>query len=304
MRGTQSFVGVMVEVFKRRSLTGLEVLWRWVFWTLVLGKQVPTVYADIMQAVNAFQAGGFAAFGAVLVSLGQQLQAFVASHVFWLLLALVFWIGMNTFGRQLLLRRVDSSLSASPVTLVLLTVLRWIAWALCLGLWCGGLMGALRHFVFTPQAAGVEAEWIPFCGIAIAGTLLVYVLWLGLSWVFSLASLFAGHFGTGAAASLLAAWGSGANGTLRGKVAEINLVVGIVKIALLVLAMVFSACPLPFETVETQGFLVTWTAGVLLLYFVASDYFHVVRLVAFLRMTEVFGVLPEAAAAQGGESAS
>ena len=301
MRGTQSFVGVMAEVFKRPWLTGLEVLWRWLFWAVVLGKQVPTVYADIMQAVNAFQAGGFAAFGAVLVSLGQQLRAFVGAHVAWLVLALVFWIGGNTAGRRLLLRRVDLSLSASPATLVMLTALRWLAWALFLGAWCGGLIGSLSHFVFTPQAAGVEAEWIPFCGVAIAGTLLFYVLWLGLSWVFSLASLFAGHFGTGALASLRAAWSSG---PLQGRVAEINLVVGIVKIALLVLAMVFSACPLPFETVETQGFLVTWTAVVLLLYFVASDYFHVVRLVAFLRMTEVFGVLPAAAAARDGEAAS
>jgi hypothetical protein len=43
---------------------------------------------------------------------------------------------------------------------------------------------------------------------------------------------------------------------------------------------------------------------VLLVYFVVSDYFHAVRLLAFLRMTEVFRGLPEAAAAFRKESAS
>jgi hypothetical protein len=71
---------------------------------------------------------------------------------------------------------------------------------------------------------------------------------------------------------------------LRGELVEINLVMGIVKIALLVLAMVFSACPLPFETVTTPGFLAWWWAGVALLYLLGSDFFHVARLVAYLTL--------------------
>jgi hypothetical protein len=85
----------------------------------------------------------------------------------------------------------------------------------------------------------------------------------------------------GVVASLRAATG------LRGvrmKLVEINLVLGIVKIMLIVLAMVFSACPLPFESVETQGFLAWWWAGVVLLYLVASDFFHVARLVGYLEL--------------------
>jgi hypothetical protein len=45
--------------------------------------------------------------------------------------------------------------------------------------------------------------------------------------------------------------------------------------------MVFSACPLPFESVESQTFLVWWWSGVGVLYLVASDYFHVVRAAAY-----------------------
>jgi len=134
--------------------------------------------------------------------------------------------------------------------------------------------------------------------VLIASTLGLFVLWLGTTWVFSLLEVLAAQ-GRPLAACMRAAV---RRGPLAGKLAEINLVLGIVKIALLVLAMVFSACPLPFETVETQSFLMAWTAGVLLLYFVASDYFHVVRAVACLRMTQALNLAP--AAAQDGGTAS
>ena len=35
LRGTQSFVGVMAEVFKRPGLTAIEVLWRCFAWSPV-----------------------------------------------------------------------------------------------------------------------------------------------------------------------------------------------------------------------------------------------------------------------------
>ncbi len=73
-------------------------------------------------------------------------------------------------------------------------------------------------------------------------------------------------------------------GPMRSKLIEINLVMGIVKVALVVLAMVFSACPLPFETVESQAFLACWWLGVGVLFLIASDYFHVVRAAAYERL--------------------
>ena len=77
---------------------------------------------------------------------------------------------------------------------------------------------------------------------------------------------------------------AGALRGLKGQLVEINLVLGIVKIALLVLAMVFSATPLPFQTVTTPEFLAWWWAGVAVLYLVGSDFFHVARLVAYLTL--------------------
>jgi hypothetical protein len=85
----------------------------------------------------------------------------------------------------------------------------------------------------------------------------------------------------GAAASLSAAF---CLGPLRSRLVEINFVMGIVKIALIVLAMVASASPLPFESVATPQFMAYWYAGVTVLYLLASDLFHVVRLVAYLEL--------------------
>ena len=69
---------------------------------------------------------------------------------------------------------------------------------------------------------------------------------------------------------------------------EINLVMGIVKIALIVLAMVFSATPLPFESVATPEFLAWWWVGVRCCTLVASDFFHVARLVAYLELWRAY----------------
>jgi len=78
---------------------------------------------------------------------------------------------------------------------------------------------------------------------------------------------------------------------------------GIVRVSLVVLALVFSACPLPFETVETQGFLMCWWIGVGIFYLVASDYFHVVRSAVYLRLMRTYEIAPETMS-PGTEAAS
>ena len=300
VRGTQSFVGVMAEVFRRPSLTGLEVLWRWVFWCVVLLKPARWLIDTGADIVRAFQGGGFERLGVELVFVSGQLRFFVARDLLRWLGALALWLVVSAAARALLLRRLCGPVRPGFGAMLVLNAARWCAWAAAVALWGGGLLVALQRFVLQARASGEEAAWVPFCGVTIFGTLVLFVLWLGASWVFSLASIYVAQ-GKELGQSLREALRRNA---LAGKLAEINLVMGIVKIALLVLALVFSACPLPFETVETQTFLVSWTAGVLLLYFVASDYFHVVRLVAFLRMTEVLAPLPLGAAARGGEAAS
>ncbi len=148
-------------------------------------------------------------------------------------------------------------------------------------LWIAGLHWIASVAVVRPLAHGGEPNLVLYFALTIVETLGLFVLWAIVSWVFSVAPLLAMLRGLGPAASLRAATRLGA---LRGKLMEINLVMGIVKIALIVLALVLSACPLPFESVATPEFMHWWYANVTVLYFLGSDFFHVARLVAYLRL--------------------
>jgi len=76
--------------------------------------------------------------------------------------------------------------------------------------------------------------------------------------------------------------------TFTSKLVEINLVMGIVKLCLLVLAMVFSAVLLPFSAeVGSTTLYFNW-AIVSVVYCVASDYFQVVRIKAFVELWRTF----------------
>ncbi len=82
---------------------------------------------------------------------------------------------------------------------------------------------------------------------------------------------------------------------MTAKLVEINMVMGIVNLALLVLAMVLSAAPLPFgDQLGSEALHAVWATATVF-YFVASDYFQVVRLKGFQEFCKMF---------RGSESAS
>ena len=63
---------------------------------------------------------------------------------------------------------------------------------------------------------------------------------------------------------------------------------GIVKLALIVLAMVFSAAPLPFsDQLGGDTLHAVWAASTVF-YLVASDYFQLVRLKGFVEFWKMF----------------
>ncbi|HUB53392.1 MAG TPA: hypothetical protein VL986_14650, partial [Terracidiphilus sp.] len=72
------------------------------------------------------------------------------------------------------------------------------------------------------------------------------------------------------------------------KLVEINLVMGIAKIALAVVAMVFSAAPLPFSDELGSDAMHTVVAASLVFFLVANDYFQVVRIKAFVEFWKIF----------------
>jgi hypothetical protein len=292
VRGTQSFVGVMTAVWERPSLTGLEIGWRWLVGAVVLyvaavmmGKAGVDVHVDALglQNLSVFQpvaaiAGVHALIGSILVHTVPMLR--------WMLpLAIVLWAVVSAFGRTMVLRRMDGGLHSQRLAMLVLGTLRAGLLAVMWGVWVWGVRFAVRVSITGPAGRGAEPSVVLFCGMLIVGTLGLYVFWGAISWPLYLAPLLAMQLGVGPGEALKAAFWSG---LVRGKLIEINLVMNIVRIALIVLAMVFSASPLPFSSVETQTFLICWWSGVGMLYLGMSDYFHVVRSAAYLSLWRAY----------------
>ncbi len=292
VRGTQSFVYTMAACWRRPSLTGLEVLWRWGFGVPALaavvyeGMRVLRETPVDMGALGRMSFFDPMAAAGTLSDAGARLLPPVMQVAVWLgPVLLAAWVAISAVGRTAVLRRLDGRLHARAGTLAVLQAVRAAALAGSFAVWFGCVRWAGRVAVDGPIAAGQEPSLVEFSAMTIVATLGLFTLWAVVSWGLSVAPLMAMLRGVGAGESLREALRVG---PLRGKLVEINLVMGIVKIALIVLAMVLSACPLPFESVATPEFMTWWYAGVAVLYFVASDFFHVVQLASYLGLWRAY----------------
>jgi hypothetical protein len=197
----------------------------------------------------------------------------------------VAWVVVSAIGRTVVLRRVDRRLHRRLGTLIVLQAVRVVALLGSFGVWFWCMERVAGLTVTGPVAAGGEPNLVGYFALVIVATLGLFTMWAVVSWALSVAPLLAMLRGLGAGGSLAAAFRLG---PLKAKLVEINLVMGIVKIALIVLAMVFSATPLPFESVTTPEFLLSWWVGVTVLYFLGSDFFHVARQVAYLQLWRAY----------------
>ncbi|GAC1429710.1 MAG: hypothetical protein NVSMB62_27330 [Acidobacteriaceae bacterium] len=293
VRGTQSFVHTLSWCWQRPSLTALEVLWRWGCGIPLLllawhaGMRVLAAAPLDMAALRRMTLLDPVAASATLAEAISVLLPFVLDAARWLVpLAALVWVVGAGLGRTAVLRRADPELTGRPATLMMLHGVRLIALAAVFAAWFGVMRLDGRVTVSDVIAAGGEPNVVLFCAIAIVATLAFFTAWAVLSWALSAAPLLAMRQGFGVVASLRSAFALGA---MRGELVEINLVMGIVKIALLVLAMVLSACPLPFESVATPEFMIRWYVGVSVVYLAGSDFFHVVQLVSYLDLWREVG---------------
>jgi hypothetical protein len=287
VRGTQSLLQICAECWKRPGLLGRELLWRWAF-------GIPAAVIFCYQGVRIAAAVSPDLSGLSLsdpMQAGQQIAQAAAAMkpqaervALWLgpLLAIA-WSIASGLGRTLVLKHLDRALHAAPFTLILLQLLRMAA---LIGVWLGWYRAIqwAAHVTLssdTPNLVGWSA-WV------ICLSLVIFVLWALLSWIFSIAPLLAMLEGKGVVGSLLSSLHQGA---LTGKLVEVNLVLGIVRLALIVLAMVFSAIPLPFETNMSGIALYLWWTLVTILYLVAVDFFQVARLAAFVQFWRTYNPL-------------
>jgi hypothetical protein len=287
LRGTQSLVGQMGWVFSRPTLTLIEVAWRWLF-------GIPFLVVCWMQGQQILVALPIDSAG--LASLDPQnpwvaavqlnhawalYQPHVAAVLRWLApLAAIAWAVVSGLGRSLLFGRMASGLEPSlpfrPIQVIALQG------AFLLGLvatfW--GWFRSIQWVASTHITSVGEPDLVGFSTWVIFLSLGFFTLWALVSWALSIAPLLMLLEDCNAAQAL--GRGLRLGKPFTGKLVEINLVMGIVKLALMVLAMVFSAAPLPFSDQLGSDALHWIAAAALIFYCVANDYFQVVRLKGFV----------------------
>jgi hypothetical protein len=276
VRGTQSLLHICVAVWKQPNLLGRELLWRWAFGL----PAAAILYYQGMRIAGHVNLSGLSLndplqAGEQLAAAAAAIKPEVERVIAWLgpLLA-VAWAIASGLGRSSVLKRIDPRMRPAPFALIVLQLLRMAALVtVCLG-WYRALRWAADTTLnsATPNLVAWSA-WV------ICLSLGIFVLWALLSWIFSIAPLLAMLEGRGVFSSLVRSLHLG---ELRSKLVEVNLVLGIVRLALIVLAMVFSAIPLPFTADMSGTPLYLWWAFVTLLYLAASDFFQVARLAAFV----------------------
>jgi hypothetical protein len=296
---------VLSSVWSRPGLWATEIAWRWLYGIPALTLTLYELRGVLLQATRGTMDPGSLGLTPTLLadpvgslSADPLLAAGLLAHAWALLLPgllhvgaslvpllFVLWAAASGFGRTALLKRAEPSLSARPFAVMALNALRALALAVVFRLWFGAVAWASRTAITEPVAAHTEPNLVLYCAMVIVISLGLYTAWGFAGWLFSVAPVLAMARNLGALASLRAAWGLG---PLRGKLVEINLVLAIVKIALLVLLMVFTATPLPFESVATPEFLFWWWIAMMTLYIVWSDFFHVARLVGYLALYREF----------------
>ena len=287
--GMQSFVHVLSECWSRPSLLALELLWRWLFGVPLLallaydGLQIYAAVSSQLAVAGIDQFSIVDPMRAAEIASGVYaiITPPIVRTALWLVPVAVFaWAIVSGIGRNTVLRRYDLSLPRRPFTLILLQLLRIAFLGGSFAFWFAAIQWSADYAL-----AGDEPNLVAYCALVICLSLGIFTLWALVSWVFSIAPLLVLLENRGVASSLVR---SLRLGPLTGQLVEVNLVMSIIKLALIVLAMVFSTIPLPFASDMEGPPLYAWWAVVSVLYLIASDFFQVARLVAFIQFWRAF----------------
>lgn len=279
----------MSEVFRRPSLGAIEIAWRWLFgipFLLICWRQGQQILAAF--PLDASGAGSLDTRNPWVASVQLcNIAAFYQPHVVavlrWLLpSAAIAWAVISGVGRNLLLMRMEPGVRFRPFATIVLQG----AWLALLGLTLWGWLGCMQWAAATHITAAAEPDLVGYFIWAIVLALAFFTAFALTSWALSISPVLA----LLEKRSVLSALGQSVRlgNAFTGKLAEINLVLGIVKLALMVVAMVFSAAPLPFSDElgpEAMHFVAAASA---ISFLVANDFFQVVRLKAFVEFWRIF----------------
>jgi hypothetical protein len=298
VRGTQLLVEHMSEVFRRPSLVAIEIAWRWLIgipFLLICWQQGQQILAAF--PLDSAGAGTLDTRNPWVASVQlSDIAAFYQPHVLivlrWLLpSAGLAWAIVSGVGRNLLLMRmnppvglknIDTRVQFRPFTMIVLQG----AWLALLGLTLWGWFACMQWTAATHITATAEPDLVGYFIWAIVLALAFFTAFALTSWIFSIAPILALLENRSALSALGQSLRLGRGFT--GKLGEINLVLGIVKLALLVVAMVFSAAPLPFSDELGPGAMHIVAAASAIFFLVANDFFQVVRLKAFVEFWRLY----------------
>ncbi len=291
VRGTQSLVHIVGACWARPGILARELAWRWLFGIPLLlvlyyaGVRLMAVLLAAHTGIADFSLTDPMAAAGVIASASAAITPELVRIATWAApLLAIGWAIASGVGRSYVLRALAPAARCAPASIVGKLILLQLARIVALGGSVAGWFAAVRWAAHRTLGVA-EPNLVAYCAWVICLSLGIFTLWALLSWVLSVAPLLAVLEGRGVLGSLAAGVRLG---PLRGKLVEINLVLGIVKLALIVLAMVFSAIPLPFEAVMTGMPLYLWWVGVTILYFIASDFFQVAQLAAFVEFWSLY----------------
>lgn len=293
VRGTQSAVAQMAWVFVRPSLTAIEVAWRWFFGApllLVCWMQAQRILAALPPEATGLDKVDLQNpwVSAVRLADAWDLYRPPVAHVLgWLApLAAVAWVVISGVGRNLVMKRLEPRLPFRPAAMIGLQA----AWLAVLALTGWAWFRSIGWAAATHIGNGAEPDLVGYTMWAVFFTLGFFTLWAFISWAVAIAPMLVLLENRSGLSALVASLRLGK--AFTGKLVEINLVMGIVKLMLLVLAMVFSAVLIPFSDEVGAGTLYFEWIVVSLFYFIASDYFQVVRLKGFVEFWNTFRGTP------------
>jgi hypothetical protein len=293
LRATQNIVSYMGFAWRHPSLTALEVGWRWLFgipflyvlWTQaqqILLKVPPSIAGlDRLDGQNPWRSS-------VVLSNAASLYApEVAAVLHWLIpIAVVAWAIISGIGRTLVLRRlqklngINSQQPQCPllnqVAAIIPLQFLWIAAQTgFFYLWYRGIAWAAATHITTT----VEPDLIGYLCWVIFISLGLFTAWAVVSWTIGFGPTLLIEESCSVTAAVRQSFSLGK--PLSSKLAEINLVMGIVRIALIILAMVFCAAPIPFSDEFGQSALNNLYVVIAIVYLIANDLFQVVRLKSY-----------------------
>jgi hypothetical protein len=293
LRGTQLLVEHMGEVVRRPSLVAIEIAWRWLFgipFLFFCQRAVQHILAEFPLASSGINSIDVQNPWVAATQLA-RVFSYYGPHFtaeLWRLapIAALVWVVISGVGRAVLLSRMEKGTGARQRLRVMTIIALQAVWLGLLAITLWAWLRTMEWMAAAHMPAGSEPDLVGYAIWTIFLALGFFTLWAAINWPASVAPIVARMEDRSAISALRASLRLGK--AFTGKLVEINLVLGIAKLALFVVAMVFSAAPLPFSDQLGQDSMHAVWAASGIFYLVANDYFQVVRLRAFVEFWKVY----------------